>query len=488
MFGFLKDKLKKAVDSFSKKAEDELEETPKTKSKDSKEAKNINKKKDKKEKKTKQEAESKKEKKEKTEEKKKDEKPIKEEKTKETKSQSKPDKKTKEKPDKTAQEPKEKSESAEEKTEEKTEEKKTGFFGKLFGKKDEKAEKEREPEDKKEKKKLEKEAKAVELEEELQAEGSAEDESEEAEEAEDESEEKEDEKESKGFFGKIGDAITKKTLSEEKFNELFWDLEISLLESNVAFEVIEKIKEDLKDNLVNSRISRSSIEEVVTTSLKKSIDEILTFDIINVAKKIKEKKDKPYTIVFVGVNGSGKTTTLAKIANHLKKQGFSIVMAAGDTFRAAAIHQLEIHAEKIGVKIIKQDYGSDAAAVAFDAIAHAKANKKDVVLIDTAGRSHANVNLMDELKKVIRVAKPDLTLFVGDSITGNDMVEQAREFNAAVNVDGLVLSKADVDEKGGATISATYVTKKPIVYIGTGQEYDNIEEFDKDKIMKNLEI
>ncbi len=322
------------------------------------------------------------------------------------------------------------------------------------------------------KKRIEKESEAIEFEETLEKEEGA--------------EESADEK--KGFFGAISDAITKKTLSAEKFEEMFFDLEIALLESNIALEVIEKVKEDLKKEMVDAKISRGEIGGIVAKSLKRSIDEILTFERLDLVKLIKEKEEKPFVIAFVGVNGSGKTTNLAKMASHLKGKGLGVVLAAGDTFRAAAIHQLEIHAEKLGVKIIKHDYGSDSAAVAFDAIAHARANRKDVVLIDTAGRSHANVNLMDELKKVIRVAKPDLTLFVGDSITGNDMVEQAKEFSGAVDVDGLILSKADVDEKGGATISAAYVTKKPIVFIGTGQDYDDLEEFDKEKILKNLEI
>ncbi len=161
-------------------------------------------------------------------------------------------------------------------------------------------------------------------------------------------------------------------------------------------------------------------------------------------------------------------------------------MAAADTFRAAAIDQLQNHGDKIGVKVMKHEYGSDAAAVAYDAIEYAKSKGIDVVLIDTAGRTHSNVNLMDELKKIIRVANPDMKIFVGDSLTGNDMVEQAQKYAETTGIDGIMLAKADVDEKGGATISAAYVTKKPILFLGTGQEYGDLEEFDKDKIMKNL--
>jgi len=169
-----------------------------------------------------------------------------------------------------------------------------------------------------------------------------------------------------------------------------------------------------------------------------------------------------------------------------QQNNLSVVMAAADTFRAAAIDQLQLHADKLGIKLIKHEYGSDAAAVAFDAVKHAEATKKDVVLIDTAGRLHSNVNLMDEMKKIIRVANPDLKIFIGESITGNDCVEQAKKFDEAVGIDGILLSKADVDEKGGAAISVSYVTKKPILYLGTGQEYEDLQAFDKNKLLASI--
>ena len=163
-----------------------------------------------------------------------------------------------------------------------------------------------------------------------------------------------------------------------------------------------------------------------------------------------------------------------------------VVLAAADTFRAAAIDQLQLHADKLKVKLIKHDYGSDPAAVAFDAVKHAQSTDKDVVLIDTAGRIHSNINLMEELSKIIRVAKPDLKIFVGESITGNDCTEQAKKFDDAVGIDGIILSKADVDDKGGAAISVSYVTKKPILYLGIGQEYDDLEFFKKESILQSI--
>src|SRR3989344_3904026 len=244
--------------------------------------------------------------------------------------------------------------------------------------------------------------------------------------------------EKKGFFQRITEAITTKTISAEKFDGLFWDLEVALLENNVSVEVIEKIKEDLKEELVDKPLPRD-VPHKIQETLKNALTKILSFDDIDLLSKIKKKK--PFVIAFFGINGAGKTTSIAKLAHYLQQHKISVVLAACDTFRAAAIQQLEEHATKLGVKMIKQNYGSDAAAVAFDAIKYAEKNKVDVVLIDTAGRLHSNVNLMAELEKIIRVTKPDLKIFVGESITGNDCIEQARKFNELVEMDGVILTK-----------------------------------------------
>lgn len=285
-----------------------------------------------------------------------------------------------------------------------------------------------------------------------------------------------------GFFEKL----TSKKLDESKFEDLFWDLEVALLENNVSVKVIDKIKQDLKDALVNQSMKRGKILDTIKETLSKSLKEILDFEKIDVMKKIESKK--PYVICFFGINGSGKTTTIAKFANMLLKNNKTVVLAAADTFRAAAIDQLQEHANKLDVKLIKQDYGSDPAAVAFDAIKHAESKNIDVVLVDTAGRLHSNANLLEEMKKIVRVSNPDLKIFVGESITGNDCVEQAENFNESIGIDGIILSKADIDEKGGASISVGYVTEKPILYIGTGQEYDDFEEFNAEKVLKNLDF
>ncbi|MBI2148389.1 signal recognition particle-docking protein FtsY [Candidatus Woesearchaeota archaeon] len=290
--------------------------------------------------------------------------------------------------------------------------------------------------------------------------------------------------EKKGIFGLIKEKITTTKISEEKFGELFYELELALLENNVAFEVVEKIKEDMKNNIIEKPIKRGNVEDEIKNSLKSSIEDLFNVEKINLLEKVKTKK--PYIICFVGINGSGKTTSIAKIAHLLQKNKKSVVLAAADTFRAAAIQQLKEWGSKLNLKVIAHDYGSDPAAVTFDTIKYAEAHGIDVVLIDTAGRLHSNKDLVREMQKIIRVAKPDMKIFVGESITGNDCIEQAKEFNSAIDIDGIILSKADVDEKGGAMVSTAFVTKKPIIYIGTGQNLDDLKEFDKEEIIKNL--
>ena len=287
-----------------------------------------------------------------------------------------------------------------------------------------------------------------------------------------------------GFFARLQKKFGTVRLSEEKFDELFSSLELLMLENNVAFEVVEKIKKDMKKSLVDIEIKKANLEQELKNSLKKTISEILIepFDLI---EKI-ENKQGLFVIVFFGINGSGKTTTIAKIASLLKQKGISSVLAASDTFRAASIEQLMKHGDALKTKVIHQSYGADPAAVAYDAIQYAKAHHIKAVLIDTAGRMHTKGNLLREMDKIVRVAKPDFKIFVGESITGNDATEQARNFNNAVGIDGIILSKQDVDERGGTAISVGYITGKPILYLGTGQNYESLEKFNKNKILVNL--
>jgi len=275
------------------------------------------------------------------------------------------------------------------------------------------------------------------------------------------------------------------TISDEKLDDLLWDLEIGLLESDVAYSVIESIKKDIKNEFKNASIERGKIGEVVESVLKNAISHVLKSNELDF-KEFIDNNDKPIVIMFIGVNGSGKTLTIAKIATMLKKIGYSSVMAAGDTFRAGAIEQLSIHAEKVGVKIIKHGPGADPAAVAYDAIDHAKAKHKDVVLLDTAGRVQTNINLMDEMAKIKRVAKPDLIIFVGDALSGNDAVDQAKRFNEVVGIDGVILTKVDTDAKGGSALSVAYTIGKPLLFVGIGQEYEDQIPFDPEWMIKNI--
>jgi fused signal recognition particle receptor len=295
--------------------------------------------------------------------------------------------------------------------------------------------------------------------------------------------------EKKGFFKRIVEKIVKpvvkkvveKKLSEEDVMPILAEMETGMIEADVAYDVAEKIKNDLKNDLVNQPIRRGTENEIIVSSLRKSLLGILSVPDIDLVSANK----KPYLITFLGFNGSGKTTSLAKVGSWLKESNKTCVFAAADTFRAGAEEQLEEHAKKIGVKVIKHKYGADPAAVIFDAVEHAKANGIDFVLADTAGRAHTNKNLMDQMEKIVRVNKPDLKILVIDSLTGNDALIQAKMFNE-IGVDGLIFTKVDVNEKGGAILSVTYELKKPILFLGLGQEYKDFEKFDKEKFVNLL--
>lgn len=303
-----------------------------------------------------------------------------------------------------------------------------------------------------------------------------------AQEVEEKAEEKAQEPAKKGFFARLKDRFSYK-MSEGDFEGIFNSLEEILLENNTALEVIDEIQKKLKEQLVNKEIKKAEIEQKINEALRNAITQVL-IEPFNFLDKVKSKK--PFIILCVGINGSGKTTSIAKLSSYLQKNKLSCVLAAADTFRAASIEQIMKHGEKLGVKVIHHTYGSDPAAVAWDAIEYAKSHKIDVVLIDTAGRMHTKDNLIKEMEKICRVSKPDLKLFIGESITGNDATEQARTFNEAISIDGIILSKSDVDEKGGAALSVSFVTGKPILFLGTGQEYKDLKPFNKEEFVKQL--
>ena len=295
-------------------------------------------------------------------------------------------------------------------------------------------------------------------------------------------EEKKDARKS-GIFGKVMSRITEKKIGENEANVILGDLKTALLESDVAYEAAQRICEDVKKSMIGKSVGRGGAAEAFKECLVDSLRSVMSRERPDLEKSIKAK-DGAYLILIFGSNGAGKTTTIAKLAHKFRK--FRPVVGAGDTFRAASIEQLNEHSGKAGFDLVKHSYGADPAAVIFDARKHAEARKSKLVIGDTAGRSHSNANLMDELKKVVRVNKPDMKILVLDALTGNDIYEQSRIYSEAVGVDAIILTKTDVYDKGGACISASFVTGKPVLYLGTGQKYGDLEDFDADSIIRKM--
>ena len=291
-----------------------------------------------------------------------------------------------------------------------------------------------------------------------------------------------------GVFDRLKAAVLDQEfiIDEKSLKDHLWELEMALLESDVALPVADKIVESVKIELVGTRRKIGSDKgNIVESALRRAIMNVISVDSFDFDDFIK-KSSKPVSIVFVGVNGTGKTTSIAKMAERFKEQGYSVVIAAGDTFRAGAIEQIERHAEALGIKLIKHQEGADPAAIIYDAIQFAKAKHKDIVLADTAGRMHTNINLMDQLKKVCRVNNPNLIIFVDEAVAGNDAVERAKLFYNAVPFNGSILTKQDADAKGGAAISIAYTTGKPILFLGIGQSYKDLVKFDPEWLLDRL--
>lgn len=275
-------------------------------------------------------------------------------------------------------------------------------------------------------------------------------------------------------------------LEEKDLEEPMWALEMALLESDVALPVAEEIVKEVKADLVGAKKKiGANTGQLAENALRNALLNLLSRNYLDFDECI-QKAQKPVKILFVGVNGTGKTTSIAKVARYLMDRNYSVVLAAGDTFRAGAIEQLEVHGNKLGLKVVKHKTGGDPAAVIFDAIEYAKAHNKDVVLADTAGRLHTNINLMDQMKKIVRVTKPDLLIFVDEAIAGNDAVERARLFNESVPIGGSILTKTDADAKGGSAISIAYITGKPVLFLGVGQTYPDLVKFEPHWLVDRL--
>jgi len=292
--------------------------------------------------------------------------------------------------------------------------------------------------------------------------------------------------------GKLNGLINRIATTEmkpESLRPILWELKLALLENDVAVVVADHVCEEVEKRLVGKQVKRLEDRRTMTKeTLREVLFETLKLPSINLVEAVDKKRaaNEPYVIVFVGIHGTGKTTSIAKLARFFMKNGHSVVLACSDTYRAGSIEQLEEHARRLGVRTIKHQYGADPAAVAFDAVQYAKAHGINIVLIDTAGRMQTNRNLMQEMEKIVRVIKPDLVLFVGDALAGNDAVMQAEEFDKFVHIDGSILTKVDADAKGGAALSISHVTKKPILFIGVGQVYDDIEFFNPEFLVNRI--
>ena len=298
-------------------------------------------------------------------------------------------------------------------------------------------------------------------------------------------EEKEKERVKIGFTTKLKNLFSSTVEISEGDLKSLEDFELELLEADVDLDIAQQIKDTIKEKLLKKRIEKNKLHNFVTDTIRETLVEILDNEKkIDFLKLSNEKK--PLKIMFIGVNGAGKTTTIAKVAKYFLDNNKKVVLAAADTFRAAAIEQLAVHAQNLGVRLIKREYGSDPTSVAFDAVNYANAHSIDVVLIDTAGRQDTNLSLLNEMKKMSRVISPDLKVYIGESIAGNAIIEQIKSFNREIGLDSVILTKLDCDAKGGTMLSINKATGVPIAYIGIGQKYEDLEKFDAQIMAKRI--
>ncbi|MDD7375866.1 MAG: signal recognition particle-docking protein FtsY [Prevotellaceae bacterium] len=294
------------------------------------------------------------------------------------------------------------------------------------------------------------------------------------------------EKTKKSFLDKLSHAVVGKSTIDD---DVLDSLEETLLTSDVGvdttLEIINRIKTRVaRDKYVGIKELNRLLCEEIADMLSQKVDGSEVEDIKN--------SQYPYVILVVGVNGVGKTTTIAKLANLFKKSGLKVMLGAADTFRAAAIEQLQFWGDKVGVPVVKQQMGSDPASVAFDTLNSAVANEADVVIIDTAGRLHNKVALMNELTKIKNVAKkvipsaPNEVLLVLDGSTGQNAFEQAKQFSQATEVNSLAITKLDGTAKGGVVIGISNMLKVPVKYIGLGEKLDDLQPFNRKEFVESL--
>ena len=292
----------------------------------------------------------------------------------------------------------------------------------------------------------------------------------------------------KNAVSNISKIAVEKQISEKELDRVLEKLTIELLESEIPFDLVEQISENIKKQMIDKKFARNDeFKEIIKSEFTSIIKEIFQkVEDVDLIQLINSKESKPFKILIVGINGSGKTTTVAKIGHLLKENNISSAIVAGDTFRSGAIEQIKEHADRLELKLISQKYGSDPAAVARDGIEYSKTHNIDAVIIDTSGRVQTNSNLMQEVLKIKNVVNPDFTVFIGDSLAGNDLVSQTHEFFKFTEFNGSILTKVDADVKGGAILSVLSETGKPIIYIGTGQEYKDLEKFNEKRFLSGL--
>ena len=295
----------------------------------------------------------------------------------------------------------------------------------------------------------------------------------------------------KRAFRGVAERIETSGISEKDLEQYREELVLNLIANDVAVEVAEEIGRKVAETLRSMRFKRfgdrsQQVKEVVRKAIESIIPEADLEKLIEEMRRKFEETGKPYVILFVGPNGSGKTTTIVKFAVYLKERGLTPLIAAADTFRAGAIEQVKKLADRAEIRVVSQRYGADSAAVARDAVDSARASGLPVVLIDTAGRTEVDRNLLEEMRKIKRVVNPDSVIYVGDALAGNVVVEQARKFDEYVGIDYVVLAKLDADAKGGSALSISHVIGKPIIFVGVGQEFKDLKPFNREFLLNTI--